>query len=132
MGCVPQKMQLRGTWEFVGYKDERVQSIFEIDNTICFDGDGNGLYYPSGNPTLSNSFSYVISEDHKLVIIQNEQASVVDYSIDAKEKRLSLDGLEYRFVSSETEGNESEIEEVNADANDAITADDNNAITNDA
>lgn len=101
IGCVPQQIQLKGTWDFVGYKDARTKSVFEIDSTICFDGDGNGFYYTNADSSAMKCFSYLISEDHKLAIIINQEVSMVDYSINAKEKRLELDGLVYQYVSSE-------------------------------
>ncbi len=102
-GCVPQKAQLKGTWEFVGYKNGRVKSIIETDSTVCFDGDGNGYYYLNDNPSLLQRFTYLFSDDHKLVITMNGETSAVEYSVDSKEKRLTLEGIEYRFVSSEAE-----------------------------
>ena len=53
IACVPQSVQLKGTWEFIGYKAERVESIIELDSTICFDGDGNGFFYPRLTISLS-------------------------------------------------------------------------------
>ena len=109
--CVPQNVQLKGTWEFVGYKEGRVRSIIDIDSTVCFDGDGNGLYYSNNDPSVRNYFSYVISDDHKLVIIIGEKVSTVEYSIDSKTKRLTIDGLEYRLVSSEADAIEAKAVE---------------------
>ena len=103
IACVPQSVQLKGTWEFVGYKAERVESIIEVDSTICFDGDGNGFYYRSNDSSAPKSFTYLLSTDHKLAIIIDGASSVVEYSIDPKTKRLSLDGLEYRLISSEVD-----------------------------
>lgn len=103
IACVPQSVQLKGTWEFVGYKAERVESIIELDSTICFDGDGNGFYYRSSDSSAPKSFTYLLSTDHKLAIIIDGASSVVEYSIDPKTKRLSLDGLEYRLISSEVD-----------------------------
>ena len=45
----------------------------------------------------------MLSSDHKLAIIIDGASSVVEYSIDPKTKRLSLDGLEYRLISSEVD-----------------------------
>lgn len=110
IACVPQSVQLKGTWEFVGYKDGRIKSVIETDSTICFDGDGNGYYYQNDDTSISNYFTYLISNDHKLVIIIDEKNSVVEYSIDSKTKRLTLDGLEYRLVSPNVEIPEKEAE----------------------
>ena len=103
IACVPQSILLKGTWEFAGYKAERVESIIELDSTICFDGDGNGFFYRTGDSSTSKSFTYLLSTDHKLAIIIDGNSSVVEYSIDPKTKRLSLDGLEYRLISSEVD-----------------------------
>lgn len=103
VACVSQSVQLKGTWQFVGYKDDRVKSIIDIDSTVCFDGDGIGLYYRNDDPSASKSFTYVLSKDDKLVIIIDERSSIVECSIDPKTKRLTLDGLEYKLVSSEAD-----------------------------
>ena len=110
IACVSQSIQLKGTWEFVGYKEGRVKSVIETDSTICFDGDGNGYYFQNDDSSISNYFTYLISNDHKLVIIIDEKNSVVEYSIDSKTKRLTLDGLEYRLVSPNVEIPEKEAE----------------------
>ena len=105
IACVPQSVQLKGTWEFVGYTDGRVESVFETDSTICFDGDGTGFFCRSDDTSTAGSFTYSFSDDHKLAIIIDGNESVVAYSIDPKTKRLSLDGLEYRLISSEVDAN---------------------------
>ncbi len=66
IACVSQSIQLKGTWEFVGYKEGRVKSVIETDSTICFDGDGNGYYFQNDDSSISNYFTYLISNDHKM------------------------------------------------------------------
>ena len=97
IACVPQSIQLKGTWEFVGYKADRVKSIIELDSTIFFDGDGNGYYYLNDDPSKTKNFAYLISSDHTLTIIMDDRTSNVEYSVDLKSKQLTLDGLVYRF-----------------------------------
>lgn len=101
VGCISESVQLKGTWEFVGYANGRVKSVIPADCTVCFDGDGNGYYYPGDDPYASVSFTYLFSKGHKLLIVIDEKSSVVEYSIDSRTKRLTLDGLEYRRLTTE-------------------------------
>ena len=101
MSCVPQSEQIKGTWEFIGYKDGRVKSIFDIDSSLYFDGEGNGFYYPTDDPSSTKSFKYLFTDDHKMAFIMDGDTNIVEYTIHPKSKQMAVDGLEYRFISSE-------------------------------
>ena len=102
MSCVPQSEQIKGTWEFIGYKDGRVKSIFDIDSSLYFDGKGNGFYYPTDDPSSTKTFKYLFTDDHKMAFIMDGDTNIVEYTIHPKSKQMAVDGLEYRFISSES------------------------------
>lgn len=98
VGCVPKREQIVGTWEFSGYKNGAVQSIIPTDSTICFESNGGGYYYSNSNVTQRTDLEYCFTDNDTILISTGNKEKEVQFNVEWKATRLTLDGLVYRRI----------------------------------